>query len=107
MIFTAFLLFFSPSFWRRSGSPHSRVQRRRCTRNQDLGYPQLFRTRLYRRGDGHDGERDDVGRHTMIVQGLEASIDVDQEGYANIVVISVTDTNPIMARNLANRLAEV
>ena len=62
---------------------------------------------LYRRGDGHDGERDDVGRHTMIVQGLEASIDVDQEGYANIVVISVTDTNPIMARNLANRLAEV
>jgi capsular polysaccharide biosynthesis protein len=43
----------------------------------------------------------------MIVQGLEASIDVDQEGYANIVVISVTDTNPNMARNLANRLAEV
>ena len=44
---------------------------------------------------------------TMIVQGLEASIDVDQEGYANILVISATDTNPIMACNLANRLAEV
>ena len=43
----------------------------------------------------------------MIVQGLEASFDGDQEAYANIVVISGTDTNPIMAHNLANRLAEV
>ena len=43
----------------------------------------------------------------MIVQGLEASIDVDQVGYAIILLISATDCNPIMACNLANRLAEV
>ena len=35
---------------------------------------------------------------------LKMSIDVGEEEYANILIISATDINPIMARNLANRL---
>ena len=35
---------------------------------------------------------------------LKVSIDVGEEEYADILIISATDINPIMARNLANRL---
>ena len=44
---------------------------------------------------------------TLMVLGLQGRIGVSQEGYANILVITATDTNPTMAQNLANTLAEV
>lgn len=44
---------------------------------------------------------------TLIVLDLQGRIVVDQEGYSNILVIEATDTNPTMAQNLANTLAEV
>jgi len=48
-----------------------------------------------------------VADTTVIVMALQSRIDVDQEGYANILVIEVTDTNPVIARDLANVLAQV
>ena len=44
---------------------------------------------------------------TLIVLDLQGRIVVGQEGYSNILVIEATDTNPTMAQNLANTLAEV
>jgi len=44
---------------------------------------------------------------TLIVFGLQGRIGVGQEGYSNILAIEATDTNPTMAQNLANTLAEV
>ena len=44
---------------------------------------------------------------TLIVLGVQDRIDVEQEGYANILVITATDTNPTLAQRLANTLAEV
>jgi len=43
----------------------------------------------------------------LIVQGVQDCIDVEQEGYANILVITAIDTNPTLAQRLANKLAEV
>lgn len=36
---------------------------------------------------------------------LKVDIDVGEEEYANILIISATDINPIIALNLANRLS--
>ena len=36
---------------------------------------------------------------------FKVDIDVGEEEYANILIISATDINPIIARNLANRLS--
>ncbi len=47
------------------------------------------------------------GVTTLIVLGVQDRIDVEQEGYANILVITATDTNPTLAQLLANKLAEV
>ena len=44
---------------------------------------------------------------TLIVLGVQDRIDVEQEGYENILVITATDTNPTLAQRLANTLAEV
>ena len=43
----------------------------------------------------------------LIVLGVQDCIDVEQEGYANILVITAIDTNPTLAQRLANKLAEV
>ena len=44
---------------------------------------------------------------TLTVLGVKDRIDVEQEGYANTMVITAIDTNPTLAQRLPNELAEV